>query len=67
MTSTQPWAAKSRNCSAGRTSVAPECPSSSNTHSSGTSSRLSAACARSAAVCEPIVSSFFCRALETRA
>ena len=32
-----------------------------------TSSPLPAACARSAGVCEPIVSSFFCRALETQA
>ena len=36
------------------------------THSSGTSSRACSACSRSAAVCDPIVSSFFCRALETR-
>ena len=67
-TSRQPWAARSRSASSpGRTSVAPECPSSSNTHSGGTSSALLAACLRSAAVCDPIVSSFFCRAEETRA
>ena len=59
---------RSRSASrAGRTSVAPEWPSSWKIHSAGTSSRACAACSRSAAVCEPIVSSFFCRALETRA
>ena len=51
----------------GRTSVAPECPSSAKTHSSGTSSRLLTAWSRRAASWEPIVSSFACRALETRA
>ena len=64
----QPWAARSRSASsAGRTSVAPECPSSQKTHSSGTSSRLVAAWSRSAASWDPIVWSFACRLLETRA
>jgi hypothetical protein len=47
--------------------VAPEWPSSSNTHSSGTCNPDAAAWVCSAAVCEPIVSSFFCRADDTRA
>ncbi|MGD9531341.1 MAG: hypothetical protein AB7I38_15715 [Dehalococcoidia bacterium] len=42
-------------------------PSSLNTHSSPTSSPSCSACARSAVVCEAIVSSFFCRAEDTRA
>src|SRR6188472_4077358 len=53
--------------SAGRTRVAPEWPSSSNTHSSGTCSPSRCACPRNAAVCDAIVSSFFCRADDTRA
>jgi len=53
--------------SAGRTRLAPEWPSSSNTHCSGTSRPSRSACARSAAVCDPIVSCSFCRAEETRA
>jgi hypothetical protein len=45
---------------------APEYPSSSNTHSWGTSSPSCPAWARSAWVWETIVSCSFCRALETR-
>ncbi|MFD7406211.1 hypothetical protein ACFV7R_26835 [Streptomyces sp. NPDC059866] len=39
--------------------------SSSKTHSWGTSSRIRSAYARSAAVCEAIVWSFFCRCEDT--
>jgi hypothetical protein len=61
-------ATRSRSRSnAGRTRVAPEWPSSSKTHSSGSSRCSRAAYARSAAVCEAIVWSVFCRADDTRA
>src|ERR1700683_2492381 len=61
-------AARSRKCSrAGRISVAPEYPSSSKTHSGGTSSPERSAASCSAAVWEAIVWSSFWRADETRA
>jgi hypothetical protein len=52
---------------AGRTSVAPGCSSSSNIRSSGSSAPGRPACTGHAAVCGPIVWSFFCPALGTRA
>lgn len=67
-TSTGTCAIRSRSFSScGRTSVAPEKPSSAKTHSSGTSSPSCSACARSPASWEPIVSCSFCLAEETRA
>nr|WP_230989850.1 hypothetical protein [Streptomyces luteolifulvus] len=53
--------------SAGRIKVAPEWPSSSKTHSSCSSSRIRSTYARSAAVWEAIVWSFFCRCEDTLA
>jgi hypothetical protein len=47
--------------------VAPECPSSANTHCSGTSNPRCSAWARNAAIWEAIVSFFFCRVEDTRA
>src|SRR5664279_3629112 len=67
-TSTGTWQTRSRSRSrAGRTRLAPDWPSSQNIHCSGTSRPACSACARSAAVWDPIVSCSFCRADETRA